>query len=43
MTPRHLNKHIDYDTCCAPIPNPENAKSVAFMGMAITQNGQTST
>jgi len=42
VTPRHLNKHIDYDTCCAPIPNPENAKSVAFpIGMAITQNGQT--
>ena len=42
VTPRHLNKHIDYDACCAPIPNPENAKSVAFpMGMAITQNGQT--
>ena len=42
VTPRHLNKHIDYDTCCAPIPNPENAKSVAFpTGMAITSNGQT--
>jgi DNA-binding beta-propeller fold protein YncE len=42
VTPRHLNKHIDYDTCCASLPNPENAKSVAFpMSMAITQNGQT--
>ena len=42
VTPRHLNKHIDYDACCAPIPNPENAKSVAFpMGMEITQDGQT--
>ena len=30
VTPRHLNKHIDYSTCCAPIPNAENAKSVAF-------------
>ena len=40
VTPRHLNKHIDYDTCCAPLPNSENARSVAFpMGMAITQNG----
>ena len=27
--PRHLNKHIDYDTCCAPIPNAENALSVS--------------
>src|SRR5262249_21910286 len=23
---RHLNKHIDYSHCCAPIPNAENAK-----------------
>ena len=21
VTPRHLNKHIDYSSCCAPIPN----------------------
>ncbi len=42
VTPRHLNKHIDYGTCCAPIPNDENAKSVAFpIGMEITQDGQT--
>ncbi len=42
VTPRHLNKHIDYDSCCAPIPNAENATSVAFpIGMEITQNGQT--
>ena len=42
VTPRHLNKHIDYSTCCAPIPNPENARSVAFpIGMEITANGQT--
>ncbi len=42
VTPRHLNKHIDYSTCCAPTPNAENAKSLAFpQGMAITQNGQT--
>ena len=27
--PRHLNKHIDFSTCCAPVPNPENALSVA--------------
>jgi DNA-binding beta-propeller fold protein YncE len=42
VTPRHLNKHIDYDTCCAPIPNAENATSVAFpIGMEITSDGQT--
>lgn len=28
--PRHLNKHIDYSQCCAPLPNDENAKSLAF-------------
>lgn len=42
VTPRHLNKHINYDTCCAPIPNNENARSVAFpIGMEITKNGKT--
>jgi DNA-binding beta-propeller fold protein YncE len=41
VTPRHLNKHIDYSTCCAAIPNAENARSVAFpIGMEITANGQ---
>jgi DNA-binding beta-propeller fold protein YncE len=42
VTPRHLNKHIDYDTCCAPVPNDENARSVAFpVDMAITADGRT--
>lgn len=42
VTPRHLNKHIDYDTCCAAIPNDENARSVAFpIGMEITADGGT--
>jgi DNA-binding beta-propeller fold protein YncE len=42
VTPRHLNKHIDYSTCCAPIPNAENATSVAFpIGMEITADGNT--
>ncbi|WP_437784307.1 YncE family protein [Sorangium sp. So ce1097] len=42
VAPRHLNKHIDYSTCCAPIPNPENAKSLAFpQEMAVTSNGAT--
>lgn len=40
--PRHLNKHIDYDTCCAALPNSENDRSLAFpMDMAITKNGKT--
>lgn len=42
VQPRHLNKHIDYTQCCAPIPNTENTTSVAFpLEMAITANGQT--
>jgi DNA-binding beta-propeller fold protein YncE len=39
---RHLNKHIDYDRCCTPIPNPENDRSLALpQGMAVTGNGAT--
>ncbi len=42
VAPRHLNKHIDYDTCCAPLPNAENARSLALpTEMAVTSNGQT--
>jgi len=42
VAPIHLNKHIDYSTCCAPIPNAENAKSLAFPGgMAVTPDGKT--
>ncbi len=42
VSPRHLNKHIDFSQCCAPIPNDENATSVAFpQDMAITQDGGT--
>ncbi|HYH94515.1 YncE family protein [Hyalangium sp.] len=42
VTPRHLNKHIDYSTCCAPLPNAENEKSLAQpMGMAVTSDGVT--
>ncbi len=41
VTPRHLNKHINYAICCAPNPI-ENATSVAFpIGMEITASGQT--
>ncbi|HUQ04710.1 MAG TPA: hypothetical protein VM261_19550 [Kofleriaceae bacterium] len=39
---RHLNKHIDYSTCCAPVPNDENARSLAFpTGLAMTSDGAT--
>ncbi|MGH8590027.1 MAG: hypothetical protein ACREXX_12070 [Gammaproteobacteria bacterium] len=42
VEPRHLNKHIDFSRCCDPIPNAENATSVAFPhGMAITRDGAT--
>jgi len=42
VTPRHLNKHIDYGSCCAPLPNAENARSLALpLGMAITPDGTT--
>jgi len=42
VTPRHLNKHIDYSTCCAPLPNSENARSLAFpTGMEVSPDGRT--
>ncbi|KYF68653.1 beta-propeller fold lactonase family protein [Sorangium cellulosum] len=42
VVPRHLNKHIDYDACCAPVANGENAKSLAQpTGMAVTRDGAT--
>jgi DNA-binding beta-propeller fold protein YncE len=42
VTPRHLNKHIDYSTCCAAVPNDENAKSLAIpTGMAVSSDGRT--
>jgi DNA-binding beta-propeller fold protein YncE len=41
VNPVHLNKHIDYDTCCAAPPNAENDRSVAIpLDMAITDNGK---
>lgn len=40
VTPRHLNKHIDYSTCCSPLPNAENEKSLALpQGMAVSGDG----
>jgi len=42
VVPRHLNKHIDYSTCCAATPNTENDTSLAFpLGMAISADGTT--
>jgi DNA-binding beta-propeller fold protein YncE/mono/diheme cytochrome c family protein len=42
VTPRHLNKHIDYEGPFLPIPNAVNAKSLAFpTDMAVTSDGET--
>jgi DNA-binding beta-propeller fold protein YncE len=42
VTARHINKHIDFSQCCAPLPNDENAKSLAFpTEMAISDDGAT--
>ena len=42
VAPRHLNKHIRYDVCCAALPNPENERSLAQpLGMAVSANGAT--
>lgn len=42
VQPRHLNKHIDYGACCAPIPNNENAKSVAIpTDLVVSSDGKT--
>nr|WP_241758921.1 hypothetical protein [Pyxidicoccus parkwaysis] len=42
VTPRHLNKHINYNVCCAPVPNAESEKSLAQpTGMAVSSNGAT--
>ena len=42
VAPRHLNKHIDYASCCAPVPNAESVRSLALpQSMAVTSNGAT--
>jgi YVTN family beta-propeller protein len=42
VSPRHLNKHIDFQHCCAPSPNPESERSLALpQGMAVTADGAT--
>jgi YVTN family beta-propeller protein len=41
VQPRHLNKHLDFSTCCATVPNAENKKSLALpMEMAVSENGK---
>ena len=41
VSPRHLNKHVDYDACCAPAPNAESALSLALpTGMAVSPDGK---
>ena len=38
---RHLNKHIDYSTCCAPVPNAENRLSLALpTGLVVSADGR---
>ena len=42
VTARHLNKHINYAVAGAPVPNPENAKSLAIpTGMVVSSDGST--
>jgi DNA-binding beta-propeller fold protein YncE len=42
VRPIHLNKHIDYARCCAPIPSPENGRSVGIpLQMEVSGDGET--
>ncbi|MEM7587839.1 MAG: beta-propeller fold lactonase family protein [Acidobacteriota bacterium] len=42
VQPRHLNKHIDYTTCCSDLPNTENDRSLAQpVDMAVSADGTT--
>ncbi len=42
VLPRHLNKHINYASCCAPIGNAESQKSLASpQMMEVTSDGAT--
>ncbi|WP_052547958.1 hypothetical protein [Enhygromyxa salina] len=39
--PRLLNKHIDYESCCDPLPNDEASLSMSQpLGMAISSDGE---
>jgi hypothetical protein len=38
VKPVHLNAHIDYSRCCAPAPNAETERSLAFpVGLAVSR------
>lgn len=42
VTPRHLNPHINFDACCAALPNRESRLSLALpQGMAVSGDGRT--
>ncbi|HEU4405633.1 MAG TPA: hypothetical protein VFS43_10115, partial [Polyangiaceae bacterium] len=42
VSPRHLNKHVDYASCCAPVPNPESVRSLALpQSLAVSGDGRT--
>jgi DNA-binding beta-propeller fold protein YncE len=42
VTPRHLNKHIDYGTCCGPVGSEESENSLAFPTQAVfSSDGST--
>jgi DNA-binding beta-propeller fold protein YncE len=42
VLPRHLDKHVDFDACCAPLPNDENERSLALpLEMAVSSDGAT--
>ena len=39
---KSLDKHIDYSSCCAPVPNAESRKSLALpTGLAVSADGKT--
>jgi DNA-binding beta-propeller fold protein YncE len=42
VLPRHLDKHVDFDSCCAPLPNSENDRSLALpVSMVVSSDGST--
>ncbi|MFO0592159.1 MAG: beta-propeller fold lactonase family protein [Polyangiaceae bacterium] len=41
VAPRHLNKHVNYASCCAPTPNAESQLSLALpTGMVVSEDGK---
>lgn len=42
VAPRHLNKHVDFSSCCAPTPNDDSERSLALpLEMAVSSDGAT--